>query len=91
MRFTVCVPALALVKLLVVLTAVKFTLALTAPLAAVLLPSCTVPDAFVVMAALVVVSNTLSETEPFVVMVTLALLITALFVPTRVELPPTKV
>ena len=90
-RFTVCVPALALVKLLVVLTAVKLVLVLTEPLAKATLPKATVPVAFVVIALLVVVSNTLSETLPLVVIVTLALLITALLVPTRVELPPTKV
>ena len=45
----------------------------------------------VVMALLVVVSNTLFDTEPLVVIVTLALVIVALFVLTFVELPPTKV
>ena len=90
-RFTVCVPALALVNDDVVFTDVNVLLALTEPLAKLALPKATVPVALVVMAELVVVSNTLSETEPLVVIVTLALLITALLVPILVLDPPTKV
>ena len=90
-RLTICVPPLALVKLLVVLTAVKLVLVFTEPLAKLALPKAAVPVALVVMAELVVVSNTLSETEPLVVIVTLALLITALLVPILVLDPPTKV
>ena len=83
---------LALVKLLeVVLTDVNVLLAFTAPLACATLPKNTVPVALVVMTELVVVSKTLSETEPLVVMETLARLMVALFVSARVELPPTMV
>ena len=90
-RFTVCSPALALVKLLVVLTEVNVLLVLTVPLAKLALPKATVPVALVVMALLVVVSNTLSLTLPLVVIVTFARLMLALVLTTRVELPPTIV
>ena len=90
-RFTVCNPADELVKLLVVFMDVKLLLVLVEPLAKLALPSTTVPVALVVVKLLVVVSNTLSETEPLVVIVTLAREMLALLVTTRVELPPTTV
>ena len=80
-----------MVNAALVLIAVKVVLVLRLPLARATLPSKTVPVLLEITVALVVLSNTLSETLPLVVIVTLALLITALLVPTRVESPPTKV